>query len=68
MRKSKFSDGIEKVEGKSFQKCYIKTTYEFYVNCPYCGETTDLTPDDQVIKCSICKKKFFAEFDSCQII
>lgn len=68
MRHSKFSDGIEKVEGKSFQKSYIKTTYEFYVNCPYCGETTDLSPNDQLMKCSICKKEFFAEIDSTQLI
>jgi len=68
MRHSKFSDGIEKVEGKSFQKSYIKTTDEFYVNCPYCGDTIDCGTENKIMECPFCKKEFFADFDSSQLI
>ena len=68
MRLSKFSDGIEKVEGKSFQKSYIKTTEEFYVDCPYCGNTIDCGDDSTVMKCTSCKKKFYADFDFSKIL
>lgn len=65
---SKFSDGIIQHEGKKLQKCYIKTTDEFYVSCPYCGDTIDCGTDDHVAKCTRCKKEFYAEFSFPNII
>jgi hypothetical protein len=62
MGKAKFSDGVTVIEGKTLQKAFIKTTTEFYVCCPYCGAIIDCGDEDQILECSSCKKKFFAEF------
>ena len=61
MKKTKWSEGIEKIGGKFYQKTSIQQIEDFYVSCPYCGETTDCSDSSELIKCSICKKTFYKE-------
>lgn len=62
MKRSKFSDGIEKFQGKLYQKAFIKVPMDFFVNCPFCSRTIDTSDATQIIKCESCGREFFAEF------
>lgn len=62
MRPTQFSDGIETVEGKQYQKSYIKTTVEFFVECPYCAFQIEIGDKSRIAHCMECNREFFAEF------
>ena len=61
MRESKFSEGIIKIDGKSYQKVSIRVPHDFFVECPYCGYQFDCSGDSHVATCESCKKEFWAE-------
>lgn len=61
MKLSKHSDGIIRVEGKAFQKAFIKAPQDFYVNCPYCGTIIECGDSGGQMICN-CGKRFWAEF------
>jgi len=61
MKKTKFSEGIEKRDGKFYQTTTIEQIEEYYVSCPYCGDTTDVVGREEIVTCSMCKKVFLAK-------
>lgn len=64
--KAKYSDGQIKINDKIYQKVYIKLPMNYFVGCPFCGETLECDGCDSVMKCD-CGKVFYAEFDSTQL-
>ena len=58
--KAKYSEGIKKIDGKFYQVTTIEQIQEFYVDCPFCGDTTDVDGDSRIVTCSMCNKKFYA--------
>lgn len=63
MRTTKYSEGIERVDGKNYQKAYIKVPADFFVDCPHCGEINECGENSHIRKCSFCSKEFYAEFN-----
>jgi transposase len=62
MKPSIFSEGVEKVEGKLYQKAFIKVPADYFSNCPYCSAINEQGEGSQIIKCGNCKKEYYAEF------
>jgi len=67
MKQSKYSDGIEKIDGQNYQKVYIKVPADFYVSCPYCGITIECGEDSKLLTCK-CGRTFWAEFSQPDIL